>query len=48
MNKAGKEDKIELYREFYREMLALGYAPFYIGKMLARIVRAVEWDEEDK
>lgn len=48
VRKAGVEDRVELYREFYQEMLALGYAPFYIGKMLARIVRAVEWYEENK
>lgn len=48
MEKVGVEDRVELYREFYQEMLALGYVPFYIGKMLARIVRAVEWNEEDK
>lgn len=46
MKKAGVEDRAELYREFYQEMLTLGYAPFYIGKMLARIVQAVEWYED--
>ena len=37
----GEEDEMELYRNFFKKMLELGYAPFYIGEKLALIVRAV-------
>ena len=43
--KIGQEDRIEMYRAFYEEMLRLGYSPEYIGKQLAHIVRATEKDE---
>jgi len=44
--KLGDEDEMELYREFFKAMLDFGYAPFYIGKKLAYIVRAIEQAEE--
>lgn len=44
--KIGTEDKVELYREFFKTMLDFGYAPFYIGEKLAYIVRAIEQAEE--
>ena len=40
--KLGDEDKMELYAEFIKFMLDLGYAPFFIGKELAFIARAIE------
>ena len=46
VEKVGIEDRVELYREFYQQMVKFGYAPFYIGKMLAYIARAVEYHEE--
>ncbi len=36
----GEEDRVEMYREFYDQMIIFGYAPFYIGKELAFIIRA--------
>jgi len=41
----GEEDKMELYREFFKAMIDFGYAPFFIGQRLAEIVRAVEMAE---
>ena len=40
--KIGEEDKVELFREFFRAMIDFGYTPEFIGGELAYIVRAVE------
>jgi len=38
----GDEDKMELYKDFIEIMLEFGYTPFFIGKELAFISRAIE------
>jgi len=45
----GKEDKMELYREFFKQMIDFGYTPAYIGEVLAYVARALEQaiEEED-
>ena len=40
--KIGEEDKMELFREFFKMMIDFGYSPEFIGKELAYISRALE------
>lgn len=40
--KIGEEDKVELFREFFKTMIDFGYTPFNIGVELAYIARALE------
>ncbi|KKM74405.1 hypothetical protein LCGC14_1400660 [marine sediment metagenome] len=44
--KVGEEDKVEIYRAFYEQMVKFGYSLEYIGMQLAFIARAA--DEEAK
>jgi len=37
-----EEDKMELYREFFQNMIDFGYTPEFIGGELAYIARAIE------
>jgi len=46
--KLGEEDEMELYREFFKQMADFGYAPFFIGKMLAFLARAIEQASEEE
>ncbi len=40
--KIGEEDKMELFKEFFRLMIDFGYTPEFIGGELAYIARAIE------
>lgn len=45
--KIGTEDKMELYREFFKTLIDMGYTPEFIGGELAYIARAIEQAERD-
>lgn len=40
--KIGDEDKVELFREFFRMMIYFDYSPEFIGDELAYIARALD------
>lgn len=37
-----KEDRIELLRDFIKEMKKQGYSAFYIGEQIALVVKAID------